>query len=71
MGLKEFHIASMDTSRLESDVDRKLHTARLAAYVRWGKTYIRASNNGGEEWLDYLHERRVSADLNLTVCEPQ
>lgn len=70
MAWKEFHIENMDTARLEREVNHKLHQARQAAYTCWAETYIRASNSGGEVWLDYLHERRVSADLNLTVCNP-
>lgn len=63
-------LAEMENVRLEREVNHKLHQARVAAYNRRAKAYIQASNNGGEEWLDYLHERRVSADLNLTVCNP-
>lgn len=63
-------LAEMENVRLERAVDRKLHRARVAAYTSWVKAYIHASNSGGEVWLDYLHERRVSADLNLTVCNP-
>ena len=69
MGWKEA-LANMEACRLARAVERKLHQARLAAYTRWAKTYIHASNSGGEVWLDYLHERRVSANLNLTVCNP-
>ena len=55
----------------EAEIEMRVVFARRAAKVREELAWAEAIHGTNEEWRDYLHERRVSADLNLTVCEPQ
>lgn len=69
MGWRE-HLAAMEALRKERDINRKLELARRASWQRKMGMYLYAHSRDEKVWLDYLHERRISADLNLTVCQP-
>lgn len=63
-------LAAIETVQKERYISKKLEQARAAACSRWAENYLYAHASGGEILADYLHERSVSADLNLTVCQP-
>ena len=54
----------------KSQIEMRVVLARRAAQVRGELTWSTAIHGTTKVWLDYLHERRISTDLDFPVREP-